>query len=114
MSLYRRMALIVFTAGLAACNEHTALNTKAKISLPPAAITQTSVELILANATVIGPDGQRAEPAASGALLPAATQKVALKVCKGTPHSTVTQVLQMLQAREVSVSVDSAAPARCG
>ncbi len=114
MSLYRRMALIVFTAGLAACNEHTALNTTATIDLPLAPITQTSVELILANATVIGPDGQRADPAESGTLLMPDTRKVTLKVCTGTPHASVTQTLQTLQARGVSVAVANADPAHCG
>lgn len=114
MSIYRRMVLIVFTASLAACNEHSALNATAKIDLPPAAIAKATVELILAGAEVIAPDGQRSDPANSGTLLAADTLKVVLKVCKGTPHAAVTQTLQTLQERKVSVAVASADPAHCG
>lgn len=114
MSICGRMVLIVFTAGLAACNEHTALNATAKIDLPPPAITKDTVELVLAREKVVGPDGQRVDPSESGTLLPTDTRKVALKVCTGTPHASVTQTLQTLQARGVSVAVASADPAHCG
>ena len=114
MSIFRCGLLIVLTAGVAGCDEKTALNATAEIDLQPAAITPNTVELVLAGEELVWPDGQRAGLAELGTLLPADTRKVALKVCQGTPHSTVTQILQMLQAREVSVSVDSAAAARCG
>lgn len=114
MSIYCRMVLIAFTASLAACNEHTALNATVDVDLPPRAITSTTVELILAGAEVIAPDGQRSDPANSGTLLLPDTQRVALSVCKGTPHAAVTQTLLALQARKVKVAVISADPARCG
>lgn len=114
MSIFRCGLLIVLTAGVAGCDEKTALNATAEIELQPAAISPNTVELVLAGGKLVWPDGQRADVAELGPLLAADTQKVALKVCKGTPHATVTQVVQTLQARGVSVSVDTAAPARCG
>lgn len=114
MSIFRCILLIVVTAGVAACNEHAALNATAEVDLRPAAIAPNTVELVLAGGEVVRPDGQRADPAESATLLPADTQKVALKVCNGTPHTTVTQVLQTLQARRISVAVGGAEPARCG
>ena len=110
MSIFRCILLIVVTAGVAACNEHAALNATAEVDLRSAAIAPNTVELVLAGGKVVRPDGH----AESATLLPAATQKVALKVCNGTPHTTVTQVLQTLQARRISVAVGGAEPARCG
>lgn len=114
MSILRCTLLIVLTAGLVACDEHTALNTTVEVAVPPRAITSTTVELILAGAEVIAPDGQRSDPANSGTLLLPDTQRVALSVCKGTPHAAVTQTLFALQTRKVKVAVISADPARCG
>ena len=114
MTIFRCILPIALCAGLAACNEHAALNATAEVDLGSAVIAPNSVELVLAGEALVWPDGQRAGLAELGTLLPADTRKVALKVCQGTPHATVTQILQLLQAREVSVSVDSAAPARCG
>ena len=114
MSNYRRGVLIVLSAGLIACDEHSAFHTTAKVDIPQATIAPTTVELVVSGAMVIGPDGQRVIPAQSGTLLPAATHKVALKVCKGSPHATVTQTLQTLQAGKVSVTVSGADPVRCG
>ena len=114
MSHYRLGVLIVLSAGLVACDEHSAFHTTTKVDIPPATIGPTTVELVVSGATVIGPDGQRAAPAESATLLPADTHKVALKVCKGSPHATVTQTLQTLQAGKVSVTVSGADPVRCG
>lgn len=114
MFIFRCILLVVLTAGLLACDEHTALNATVEVAVPPAAITPTTVELILAGAEVIAPDGQRSDPANSGTLLRANIQKVGLKVCKGTPYATVTQTLETLQARGVSVAVADANPASCG
>lgn len=113
-STMRLVLLTVLSAGLLGCNEHTALNATAKIDLQPAATAPTTVELIVAGLQVIGPDGQRIGPAGAVTLLPADTQRVALKVCKDTPYATVTQALRSLQARQLPVAVANADAARCG
>ena len=114
MSNYRLRVLIALCSGLVACDEHTALNATAEVDLRPAAITPNTVVLVLAGEKIVWPDGQRVAPADAGTLLPADTRNVALKVCKGTPHPTVTRTLQTLQARKVSVTVSGADPAHCG
>ena len=113
MSSFRSILLIVLTTGVAACDEHTALNATAKIDLPPPAITPNTVELVLVGQELVWPDGQRADLAELVTQLVAEPRKVALTVCQGTPHETVVQTVQTLRGLEMKVTVDSAAPARC-